>query len=642
MSKEDKKPRQGNHSGKTGNTKKPLWKGAISKAADVAKKIPVIPDISELAGHAIQLNRTAERLDEELSSTSRHFRQAEVALRTILPKKNVQQDKEQPPSKVKKEDSAPKISADSLFSLHQAGKRLEKLAKEGQQILQDTKQQVQFAGEEVTKRVPGLSQGIDVLQGVKRQAEERIQGAKKGVGEKVTKVRSTLQSGFEKLDKGVRQTMETGQTILRSVQRFADLRRHVEALKVGDCFSVGLGAKGSVDGSGVQGHGLIKVIRTDGPHRFVVQFGGELATGIASKWGASLAGKASLEARALLKGGGSIEVAFDSTNDVVKAIKVIAKHVLLAAANQKIPGVNPTPILEQFADKLLETNEDELTFLSEHLSSVECRGGIAVETAAGLGFQLSEFLKLAGAGVKGELEQDLGLRFSLPLRKTNGEVTRGGRITLFQELSGHISSHSGAGLGTSDKHFSAIGIGSQQEREVLLTLSNTFELPKDVTAESIRKEPLETIRSAAKRTRALDSSVQFQTTRRTKSSEKHESLQTFALLGVTPLELIESKAYLPLLQGKLKEAVNILGENVHAKWQTHQVNYTGLNLSPEISMLGFGVGIDAFYLKEDRSLVTHSLTDARKVWENANQAVSNLNPKLLYDKFRSSRTKNKK
>jgi len=366
-----------------------------------------------------------------------------------------------------------------------------------------------------------------------------------------------------------------------------------------DKITLGLGGSASVEGGKVAAKGQVEITRTtDTPPKYTVAVGGEVAGGLAGELGAKLGGQATLDGEALLRAGGKIEMAFDSPEEAARASQILARQAAVTGAGQ-LPGPGGF-IAGGAADALIGPSAADQAFLADHLSAVELKGGVAAEAAGALGVQLDDTLKVGGVGAKVNVSEDIGLRLELPQRDANGNVTRGARVQLNHEIAGGLSASAGLGVGDpSTSSGGKLGVGSGFNGQGKVTISQTFELPTSVTGENLLNDPVGTLRDTAQNTREIDNSVSLQLKGGAGIAGTTSGGELNLKLGVNPDQLRQSDMVGKLFSGDMQGALQSLGDNTTMEWKADAIATAGVHLTPEISVMGFGVGLDAQATLED-------------------------------------------
>ncbi len=326
-----------------------------------------------------------------------------------------------------------------------------------------------------------------------------------------------------------------------------------------------------------------------------------VAGGLAGELGARLGGQASLNGEVLLRGGGKIEMSFDSPEEAARAIEIMGRQAAVSAAGQP-PG--PLGFVTGAAtDALIGPSRDDMNFLGEHFSAVEFSGGVAAEAAGALGLQLDETLKIGGGNIRGQVSEDYRLRVEMP-RSENGQVTQGARVSFSHELAGGISGGVGLGIGDpSQDSGGSLGVGAGGGVNGRLTMNQVFELPRDFNADSLLRDPVGSLRNVAGNTREIENSVSLSLGGNVGAAGNNIGGDLQLKIDANPDQFRNSGAVGQLFTGDFEGAARSLGDSVSMSYRADTIAERGVHLNPELTVMGFGGGVEVQAQLQDRTTV---------------------------------------
>ena len=500
------------------------------------------------------------------------------------------------------------IKAGSALDLHRMAAGLDAVGDLAEGVVERGRD---LAEDAVDRGRDVIERGRDVIE----RGRDVVERGRDAVEDTVERGRDVVERGVERLEDGAERLLDGAGRVADSVRDRAveayrgaadaiDPTDQIRALDSdGDTYTVGLGASVSGEGAKVTGKGQIEVKRVDDPQgggqpSYVVSLSGEGAAGIYGELGGKLGGKASLEGEVMLGAGGKVEMTFDNPEDAARAVQIMEREAIVQAAGQMKGG----QVLGPVARAAIGPSAEDREWLTGHTTALELKGGAAARGAAALGIQLDEDqLKLAGANLGAEVTSDHVLRVELPQRDENGQVTRGARVTHRTEDRFALAGGAGVGLDSGrDDNLRGfrVGAGVGASGEVKVTTTQTWELPADVTGESLLDDPVDTLRSAAGGARQVEDSVRINLKGRAGvSGDERGAELELKTDNMTMQELLDNGG-MELLRGDVEGALRGMGDR-QVEWRLDTFETTGLDIKPSISVMGFGGGIEARMGRED-------------------------------------------
>jgi hypothetical protein len=578
----------------------------IQRQEQAEQLVPAAP--SRPKGLFDRINDFADSVGDRLRNAGQNIQQAEQLLRPVLPQglsDSVRQLGQGVENAGRNVADAPE---NALTTLDQTGQRVQQFAEQGRQVLQDVRQEVE------------------------RRVKDGIDTGREIIRDGIDTGREVINNGIDRLQQGVNDVVETGRDIAQGVRDFANVEKQISQLDSdGDKFTIALGGSASAEGVKVAGKGEIEVKRSGEPPQYTVSYGGEVGAGVAGEIGGKLGLKASVDAEALLKAGGKLQMTFDNPQDAARAVEIIGRQAAVNAAGSAIgngimPGVGNL-VGGAVADRLLGPSEADRQFLADNTTGIELNGGLAAKAAMGMGIRLDESLNVGGVGAKANASVNYAMNIQFPKRDDNGAVTQGARVTFKQEIAGGIAGE--AALGFKDKDSGTkgkLGAGVNAGVQAKLTISETHQLPTSVTMDNLIRNPVDTLRDLNTQTQRIDSSVNLSLRGNAHLAGTGGGGQLDLKLGVNPQQLSQSGAIQQLFSGDPQAALRTLGDNVDIKWRGDSFTQHGINVEPKLSVMGFGLGIDAQYQREDHTTQFQGQSTASQFADQFNDLLSQLLP----------------
>ncbi|MBI3184835.1 MAG: hypothetical protein HYZ28_22075 [Myxococcales bacterium] len=417
------------------------------------------------------------------------------------------------------------------------------------------------------------------------------------------------QRALQTLGRGAAGIADAAKEFAGQVLSAADYRRNIDALGKGDKYTLGLGGSASAEGVKLYGKGQIEVARGD-DGKYTVSVDGELGGGLYGELGGKAGAKASAEASALLGVGGKVEMKFDTAEEAKRATEILLRQAAVSAIQSSPVGAAVGPVVQA----TVAPSAEEMRFLTSKVSAVELRGNAAAELAGTLGVR-EQGIATAGlfgsAKVKGEVAARIELSPGKPPE-----------VVIKQTFSGEVAGGGGLKLGGDDNGSMAFAGGKAQGK---VELESRVALPAGVDPSSLLSDPVGTIRAAAvqmgesvqhKLTVGLDGQGNFLGNAGGLSAE-------VSFTG-KPTEILRSGAVAKALGGDIEGALAAAGEGVPVEAKVVPYTQVGLSLSPGVSIMGFGVGLEVEATRRDVS--------DTPIWEyrgNAAQAARELHERAM-------------
>jgi hypothetical protein len=401
-----------------------------------------------------------------------------------------------------------------------------------------------------------------------------------------------LATGVKLAEKGVEKVGEGAQAVGHAVKAYAegvahavDYKDNIQKLGPGDKYTIGLDGYAGVEGIRVAGKGNIEVSKgKDG--KYTVGLDGEIAGGLYGEVGGKVAGlHASGEASAMLGVGGKLELKFDSQEEATKAAGILLKR---AGTMGAVSALAP-PGLGGAAAALAAPSKDELKFLGDHVSAMELTGNVAAEALGTLGVK-------GVAGLMGGVEA----KVSSTVRLEVGEGAP--KVVVKQTLAAGLEAGAGLrlqGKGHNEENEGFLtAVGGKGEAEV--SIERQFSLPKGVTFDQLKHEPLKTLKAVGaemKKTEVDSVAMGYELSGGAMGSGGGVGGEV--KLSANLEELQKSGAVAKALKGDFKGALAALPESTEVEGKSERFATYGVKTGPIVSVMGFGVGLELQAQRKD-------------------------------------------
>ncbi len=494
-------------------------------------------------------------------------------------------------------------------SLSNAGRRLESAADSARDTLstgvrdglRSARQKAENLGRELGEVKDDVARRVqDVGRRAVETGREGLSAVERGVDDLKRRAGQlkddVVQRGGQLLDDAkvaANEIVQDGRDLLNRVEGELDPGTHVARLdSEGDSVKIRLGgfAQAQIEGVPVRGQaqGEMEIKKTaDG---YEVEISGAVGLGVyahASGEGTEAG------ANAMLTGGAKVTMKFATQEEAARAARIAGRMAAVGAA-----GAAAGPLGSTGAQALIGPSDDDMRFMSDHLGSVELRGGLAAEVSGQLGENFKSLSgKLGGSA-------DVGVRLTFPSRDpATGQVT-GPKVTVFGE-----GSFSGEGEGI-------LGVAVRAGVEGKVTFEREFQLPASVTGRALREDPAGTLRAAANGVKAGNPTLKIEGQVRgtagagvandfVKGHAGHGGGARFELNLTAPRDELLNAAG-RMVQGDLRGGLSSLDRATTVTGEYGTFRNTDVALAPEIKdkKTGQGVGVDAQYRLHDRGQQT--------------------------------------
>lgn len=428
------------------------------------------------------------------------------------------------------------------------------------------------------------------VQQVGDDAQRVVENVREGVAEATQEVGQALQT----VQRGAQSVQQAGEQFGRSVGEAVDYRRNIEQLGPGDRYTVQLGGNASVEGGKVYGRGAIEVQRqTDG--RYTVSASGEAGGGVYGELGGRAGMRASGTAEATLGAGGRVEMTFNTAAEAQRATEILMRNAASGAAQaagnaSQIPG---SGIVGNVASHALAPSAEDNRWLAGHTSAVELRGTAAAEISGGLGLA-DEQTRLLGAFGRGAVRGESAVRMEF----NNGHPSA---LVLRDQVTAEVGAGAGVGLQTgAGNDGGTLGVGLGGTGQAQLTMERRYTLPSGLDADAVMRNPAQALSSAAQqirgseqRTLGMQLDVQGQAAGNGGGLRAQLQFQGNTDQVLTPAVMQRA------MGGDLGGALRQAGDQVTVSGNITPYAQTGVSLSPALSVMGFGVGVEAQAIRQD-------------------------------------------
>ena len=415
-------------------------------------------------------------------------------------------------------------------------------------------------------------------------ADQGIKAAKAGL--------ETVKNGLEIAKNGVT-------NFVNEVAHAVDYGHNIDELGDNDKYTLAVGGEASVEGIKGYGKGSIEVEKNE-KGKYVVSADGELGGGVYGEIGGKIGAKLDAEASATLGVGGKIEMTFDTAEEAKKATGILLKQAASTAVsvegNQLLPGAG------LLAGKALAPSSDEMNFLADHTSAVELGGNVAGEVAGCVGLK-----DVAGLFGSAKVKDEVAVR--IELKDEKGEPKKP-ELVVKQTATGEAELGAGLKLGGREENgMAAAFAGGKGEASV--EVEQRFTLP-NVKRGDLLAHPLDTVRNAA--------SSMVKTEKDKVTLGLDVSGQALGSGGGLEVEAsyegnfadLQKSAVAALVKGDVNGALKTLDgkDSLELKFEPYAT--VGVACSPEISIMGFGVGMEFEATRKD-----YAEKPARKEWKGS-------------------------
>jgi len=359
----------------------------------------------------------------------------------------------------------------------------------------------------------------------------------------------------------------------------------------GDKLSMSIGASVSVAGAQMEGQvANVEVTRVDvpgQPPQYVLSMGSELAVGLSEEMGVKVKGS-EVGGQATAGGGMKMEITLNSPEEVIRAIEILNKEAAssMIADQLKVPGAGPSQ-----ADK---------DFLLQHGCAIEYTGEIASEVAASWGHG-----GVGEVGVSGGHAKETTLRIELPPAGEDGKRTSPVTVTLSEEttVEGGVDLAQGVKLEGKDGDESGAkkGVGGGSV-SVSVTNSSSVELPPDL-AGSLLEDPVGTLKNAPGQLGQVSQSTTVTLRGEGGVFGKGGGAELQVSIGAEVDPETRARALEQLSQGNIEGFMKELGDSTTFEYRAESFSTRGSTYAPEVSILGYGAGLEAQYTREDHGAV---------------------------------------
>jgi hypothetical protein len=446
--------------------------------------------------------------------------------------------------------------------------------------IQDAPEAAVSTAREIERGVGELRQGAqELLQRAEQTVDRTIQGVEKGLQD--------IRDGIGRMGDSIT-------NFGRQVGDAVNYNRQIDQLGDGDKFTLGVGASGSVEGAKVYGKGQIEIERKG--NQYVVSVDGELGGGLYAELGGKLGpAKASGTAEATLGAGGRVEMTFNSPEEAKRATEILLRQAAASAAGAAtssiaVPG---SGIAGRAVEAAMRPSAEEMRFLAQNTSAIELRGNVAAELAGSLGVADKQ-TQLAGLFGKGQVKQEMAARIEF---RPNGAH----EIAFRETISGEISAGGGLGvMGTNGQNGASTGIGLGGSVKGSVTNERRFTLPANLDSAEILRDPMNSLRGIGSQIAATEQGkVTVQLDAEGQAAGNARGIQAKLEFTGQPDFIIRSGAIQTAMQGDLNGALRQVGDQVHVKATVTPYQNSGINLSPGVSFMGFGVGLEGRAIRQD-------------------------------------------
>ncbi|MBI5496055.1 MAG: hypothetical protein HY904_13610 [Deltaproteobacteria bacterium] len=477
-------------------------------------------------------------------------------------------------------------------ALQDGGRVLQQAGVPGGSALVDVGREAQSAGHAVSGAPDAAVRTAGELHtranDLANRGEQLLEGAREGVREATRPVMDALQQ----VGRGVDTLRQAADQFGRTVGDAVDLRRNIDALGPGDKYTVGLGGNASVEGGKVYARGSIEVERrSDG--RYTVSAGGELGGGVYAELGGRAGMRASGTAEATLGAGGRVEMTFDNAADAERASRILARQAASSAvgAAGAASGIPGSTLAGTAASQALAPPPADMQWLARHTSAVELRGNVAGEIAGGLGLA-DQNTRLLGAFGRGAVRAEEAVRIEFTGGRPSSLVTR-------SQFTADLQGGAGVGLQTgraNDGAATGIGVGGGVQAQA--TMERRYTIPAGINGDDVMRDPRVLLRAgdAMQRTREDRLTLTLDAQGQAVGNAAGTRAQV-VMTGNT--DRIAEAAIRRLAQRDLPGAMRAAGDGVRVEANATPYTQTGISVSPSISVMGFGVGIEAQAIRQD-------------------------------------------
>ncbi|MBI2836968.1 MAG: LysM peptidoglycan-binding domain-containing protein [Acidobacteria bacterium] len=383
----------------------------------------------------------------------------------------------------------------------------------------------------------------------------------------------------------------------------------------GDKITVSLGMSASVEGGKLEGQlanvEITRVEEAGQPPKYVLSMDSGLAVGLYGELGSKLAGS-DVQGQIMLGGSIKVEQTFDSPEEVARAIELLGKECESSMIMDQLKATRPPEGL----------SPDEIAFLQQHPMAIEYKGQMASEIAASWGLGPGEL------GVSGNLSKETSLRIEFPPLDEEGKFTGNLKVTVDQETA--VGGGINLGQGVTEKQTGTDGKETESgikhpvgggNVEAKIVTSFSFELPPE-TPKNLLEDPMKTLKQLPVDLGEVAQSTTVSIKGEGDAFGKGGGAEVqFKIEGALDQET-RDHALTQLLEGDTNEFFKELGDDVTFEYRAETYSTQSKQFSPEISIQGYGAGIEAQYSREDHGNVRTGQMTGTQMYEELQRLFS--------------------
>ena len=446
------------------------------------------------------------------------------------------------------------------------------------------------------------------VNGMVQQGQQIYQRAEAAAQPLIAQGVETLRTGLDNVRSGL-DTLKNGVTdFVKSITEATNFGTNIDKLGTGDKYTLGLGGSASVEGAKVYGAGQIEVSKGD-DGAYTVAVDGKVGGGIYGQLGASVGGKAEASGEATLGVGGKVEFKFATAEEAKRATEVLLRQAAVSAVASSPAGIAAGPLAQQ----AIGPSAEDLKFLGDNISALELRGEAAAKIGGELGLG-ERGVAVAGAFGEAKVETVAAARIEFEKGKPPTLVVK-------QDYTGEVSAGVKAGLDYSNgapknpNEASLLpSLGGSAKGTV--SVESRITLPSNINVANLKQDPLGTIKAAGVE---MGNSAQSKVTVTLEGNGQAVGtgggMEAKVEFSAKPADLMRSGAIQQALAGNFEGAFKAAGDKTEVKASLTPFTKHGVSLSPEVSIMGFGVGLEGQAVRQDMA--------DKPLWEfkgNATQA----------------------
>lgn len=454
---------------------------------------------------------------------------------------------------------------------------------------------------------------VDDLKGKAGEVKDKVEDTLGDVKDTAVEVKDkVLEEGGELVDKA--------KDIGKGWSEALDYEENIDKLGPGDKYTLSVGGDGSMEGGKVYAKGTLEVTRND-KGEYIVSADGELGGGLYASLGGSVGARAKVEGEATVGLKGKVEMKFKSPEEAKRAADTLVRMTSPGAALKGPPSM------------------EDMEFATKHISAVEVSGNTAAKLAGDLGIGVQKTTGasvFAEGGVKLEhtarIEFDENRKPSLVLKTEESGYVAGGMEAGFNNTRGPRGHQTGSNGG---QQLAGTARGS-------VTIEAKFDIPVGVDPLKLAKDPVGTLTDLGlKQMKSVETKTTVKVQGDATAGKQGGGYEAKVVLTNDGAKLVEGKALDYALRGQFDKALAATGDSTKVDATIRSYDKTGVDASPELKIMGYGVKANITAERTDYADVPSfsfsgtgkEAAGALRDWTRGDVRVSDLNQQVSVGRY---------